>query len=184
MPGICLLITWIQFSKLIRQSKQKCCTITEILLYLPIINVTLIFEFCKVKEMLFRLILLFTLVPLIELSLLIEIGRQIGLFSTIAIVIITGIIGAYLAKYEGFRVIYRIRQDMSQGRIPAEGLLDGVIILAGGLLLLTPGLITDVIGFLALIPLSRHYIKQYLKRKFKQKIDSREIYTYYTIDDE
>jgi len=133
--------------------------------------------------MLLRLILLFTLVPLIELSLLIELGRHIGLGSTIAIVIITGVIGAYLAKYEGFKVISGIRQELGAGRIPAEGLIDGVIILAGGLLLLTPGLLTDTIGFIALIPVTRNYLKQYLKRKFKQKIDSKEIHTFYTIDD-
>lgn len=132
--------------------------------------------------MLLRLILLFTLAPLIELSLLIELGRHIGLGSTLAIVIVTGVIGAYLAKYEGFKVIYRIRQELRDGRIPAEGLIDGIIILAGGLLLLTPGLLTDTIGFLALIPVTRNYLKQYLKRKFKQKIDSKEIHTFYTID--
>ncbi len=134
--------------------------------------------------MLVRLILLFTIVPLVELSLLIELGRQIGLGSTIAIVILTGIIGASLARNEGFIVITRIRTDLNMGKIPTESLLDGVIILAGGLLLLTPGLITDVIGFLALIPVSRHYIKEFMKRKFKQKIDSAEIHTTYTIDDE
>ena len=133
--------------------------------------------------MLLRLILLFTLVPLIELSLLIELGRQIGLGSTIAIVIVTGVIGAYLAKYEGFKVISGIRQELGAGKIPAKGLIDGVIILAGGLLLLTPGLLTDTIGFLALIPVTRNYLKQYLKKKFKQKIDSKEIHTFYTIND-
>jgi len=133
--------------------------------------------------MLFRLILLFTVIPLIELSLLIELGSRIGLGSTIAIVIITGILGAYLAKYEGFRIFFRIRQELSAGHLPAEELLDGVIILSGGLLLLTPGLITDAIGFLALIPLTRSHIKRFLKRKFKQKMDSNEIHTFYTIDD-
>jgi len=128
--------------------------------------------------------LLFTLVPLVELSLLIELGRRIGLGATIAIVIITGILGAYLAKYEGFRIIFRIRRELSAGRLPTEELLDGVIILSGGLLLLTPGLMTDAIGFLALIPPTRSYIKRYLKRKFKQKIDSKQIHTYYTIDDD
>lgn len=134
--------------------------------------------------MLFRLMLLFTLVPLVELSLLIELGRRIGLGATIAIVIITGILGAYLAKYEGFRIIFRIRRELSAGRLPTEELLDGVIILSGGLLLLTPGLITDAIGFLALIPLTRSHIKRYLKRKFKQKIDSKQIHTFYTVDDD
>jgi len=133
--------------------------------------------------MLLRLILLFTLVPLIELSLLIELGRHIGLGSTIAIVVVTGFIGAYLAKYEGFKVIIRIRQELQSGSIPAEGLIDGAIILAGGLLLLTPGLLTDTLGFLALIPVTRDYLKRYLKQKFKQKIDAKEIHTFYTIDD-
>ncbi len=133
--------------------------------------------------MLFRLILLFTLIPLIELSLLIELGKQIGLGSTIAIVILTGILGAYLAKHEGFIVINRIQQELSQGRLPAESLIDGVIILAGGLLLLTPGLLTDAIGFIALVPISRDYLKKFLKQKFKQKIDTGEIHTSYTIED-
>lgn len=130
-----------------------------------------------------RLVLLFTLIPLIELSLLIELGRNIGLGQTIAIVILTGIAGAYLAKYEGFRVVTQIREELNQGRIPAEGLLDGVIIFAGGLLLLTPGLITDAVGFLALIPGSRQYIKKYLRNKFKQKIDTNRVYTTYTRED-
>ena len=133
--------------------------------------------------MLFRLILIFTLIPIIELSLLIELGKQIGLGSTIAIVILTGVLGAYLAKHEGFMVINRIRKELSQGRIPAESLIDGVIILAGGLLLLTPGLLTDTIGFIALFPISREYLKKFLKQKFKQKINNGEIYTSYTIDD-
>jgi UPF0716 protein FxsA len=133
--------------------------------------------------MLLRLILLFTLIPLIELSLLIELGKQIGLGSTIAIVILTGILGAYLAKHEGFIAINRIQQDLSQGRLPAESLIDGVIILAGGLLLLTPGLLTDAIGFMALFPFTRDYLKKFLKQKFKQKINTGEIHTSYTIED-
>ncbi len=133
--------------------------------------------------MLFRLFLLFTLIPIIELSLLIELGKQIGLGSTIAIVILTGILGAYLAKHEGFMVINSIRQELNQGHLPAEQLLDGVIILAGGLLLLTPGLLTDAIGFMTLFPVTRNYLKKFLKQKFKQKIDTGEINASYTIED-
>jgi len=127
-----------------------------------------------------RLFLLFTFVPIIELILLIKLGGYIGALETIAIVLITGIIGAYLAKHEGFRVMMRIQQELSQGRIPAEELLDGVIILAGGLLLLTPGLLTDVVGLLAMIPVSRRAIKKYLRKKFQQKINSGQVYTTYT----
>ncbi|MFZ5517852.1 MAG: FxsA family protein [Candidatus Zhuqueibacterota bacterium] len=129
-----------------------------------------------------RLFMLFTLVPIIELVLLIKLGGYIGALETIAIVVLTGIVGAYLAKYEGFRVMTRIQQELSQGRIPAEELLDGVIILAGGLLLLTPGLLTDVVGLLAMIPASRHFIKKYLRKKFQQKINSGQVYTTYTRD--
>ena len=133
--------------------------------------------------MLLRLILLFTIIPIIELSLLIELGQQIGIGSTIALVIITGVLGAYLAKHEGFIVINRIQQDLSQGRLPADSLIDGVIILAGGLLLLTPGLLTDAIGFMALIPFTREYIKKFIRQKFNQKINTGEIHTSYTIED-
>ena len=132
--------------------------------------------------MFLRLLALFTFIPLIELMLLIRLGREIGLSSTLAIVFLTGILGAYLARQEGFIVITNIKQELSQGKIPAAHLLDGVIILAGGLLLLTPGLVTDFFGFLALIPATRNLIKNYLKRKFKQKIDNKKIYTSYTIE--
>lgn len=114
--------------------------------------------------------------------LLIQLGREIGLASTLAIVILTGILGAYLAKQEGFLVITKIRQELNQGSIPAGQLLDGVLILSGGLLLLTPGLVTDFFGFLALIPITRNLFKNYLKRKLRQKIDANEIHTSYTIE--
>lgn len=133
--------------------------------------------------MFFRLMLLFTVVPLIELSLLIKLGSSIGSGATIGIVILTGVLGAFLAKQEGFLVISKIRQELNEARLPANHLLDGVIILVGGLLLITPGLLTDTIGFLALIPVTRQYFKEFLKRKFNQKINSGQIYTSYTVDD-
>ncbi|MBD3288010.1 membrane protein FxsA [candidate division KSB1 bacterium] len=132
--------------------------------------------------MIFRLFLLFTLVPLIELSLLIKLGQKIGLGPTILIVVLTGILGAWLAKQQGFITISRIRFSLRSGQVPAEPLLDGVLILAGGLLLVTPGLITDAVGFSVLIPTTREIIKRFLKKKLKQKMDSGEIYTSYTIE--
>jgi UPF0716 protein FxsA len=118
-----------------------------------------------------KLILLFTLTPLIELALLIEVGSRIGIGATLAIVITTGVLGAALAKSQGLGVIHRIGTEMSAGRIPAEALLDGVFILAGGLLLLTPGLLTDTCGFLCLIPGTRKVLKEWLRRKVQHRIE-------------
>ena len=118
--------------------------------------------------MLTKLLLLFTLVPLAELALLIKVGQHFGLLWTLGIVILTGIAGAALAKHEGFAVVRQIKQDLAEGIVPTARLLDGVLILAGGLLLLTPGLLTDALGFLALIPWTREWIRSDLRRRFRR----------------
>lgn len=121
--------------------------------------------------MIARLILLFTVLPLIELVILIEIGTRIGAFSTVLVVIATAVIGACLAKIQGINTIRRIQNSLSEGRIPAEELLDGFLILIAGLLLIAPGFLTDISGFLFLIPVSRNRIKLWLKRKMQQWIN-------------
>jgi len=133
--------------------------------------------------MFIRLLLLFTLVPLIELALLIEIGQEIGLWNTIAIVVLTGFIGAALARSEGFGIISRIQNELASGQLPGDSLIDGALVLAGALLLLTPGLITDAFGFALLLPFSRAFVKIYLKKYFRQKINSGEIQVNYKIED-
>jgi UPF0716 protein FxsA len=119
----------------------------------------------------FRLLILFTAVPLIELYILIKAGARIGALSTIAIVILTGIVGAYLAKLEGLSVISKIRLSVHDGIFPGDELFDGILILSAGALLLTPGFITDGIGFILLIPWTRELVKDYLKKRVRQKID-------------
>ena len=89
--------------------------------------------------MLFRLFLLFTLVPLVELYLLIRVGTYLGVLDTIAIVITTAIVGGLLARSQGLAVLNRILTQLNEGRIPAESLFDGVFILVAGFLLITPG---------------------------------------------
>lgn len=121
--------------------------------------------------MLGYLILLFTLVPIMELALLIKIGQYIGVFYTLTLVIVTGVLGAILAREQGFRTLKKIESEINLGVMPSEQILDGVLILCGGILLLTPGLITDIIGFLVLIPLTRDLIKQWLKKKIKTIMD-------------
>ncbi len=120
--------------------------------------------------MLGYLILLFTAVPILELALLIHVGGYIGVWNTIAIVILTGITGAVLAREQGMSTLYRIQQDINSGLMPAEEILGGIIILCGGLFFLTPGFITDILGFFMLIPITRKQIKKMLSRKIDRLI--------------
>ena len=123
------------------------------------------------------LILLFTAVPVIELAVLISVGRYIGVFSTIAIVILTGISGAYLAKLQGIIILEKMRTEINNGNMPADFMIDGFLVLCGGLLLLTPGFLTDIIGFIGLIPQTRCLIKRWLKRKIEEMINRGRIIT-------
>lgn len=111
-----------------------------------------------------RLFLLFTIVPIIELALLIEVGQYIGTLNTVLLVLATGAAGALLVRAEGFSVIRRLRREAQAGVFPGNTLVDGALILAGGLLLLTPGLLTDALGLLALVPVSRRYMRHILLR--------------------
>lgn len=126
--------------------------------------------------MLLGLFFLFTLVPLVELYLLIRLGTYVGAVDTIAIVIGTGIAGGLLAKSQGLAVLDRMRAELNQGRLPAESLFDGLLILIAGAMLVTPGLLTDGLGLLLLIPWSRQAIKSWLKRKMQEKISEGEIH--------
>ena len=110
-----------------------------------------------------NLVLLFTVVPAIELVLLIKVGSYIGAINTLLIIVFTGVLGAYLARMQGFIVLQKIQKNINKGVMPSEELMDGVMILIGGIVLLTPGFITDFIGFSLLIPLTRLVIKRYLR---------------------
>jgi UPF0716 protein FxsA len=126
--------------------------------------------------MFIRLIFLFTLVPIIELYVLIEAGTQIGVWPTIGLIMLTGIAGAYLARSQGFQLINRIQTDLNAGRVPAGEMLDGAMILAGGLLLLTPGFCTDLFGFILLTPATRGLLKGWLKIWLEKKMARGEIH--------
>ena len=126
--------------------------------------------------MLLGLFFLFTLVPLLELYLLIRLGTYVGAVDTIAIVIGTGVAGGLLAKSQGLAVLDRMRAELNQGRLPAESLFDGLLILIAGAMLITPGLLTDGLGLLLLIPWSRQAFKSWLKKKIQEKISEGEIH--------
>jgi UPF0716 protein FxsA len=114
-----------------------------------------------------RLLLLFITVPLIEVLLLIKLGSLFGFWPTIFLVIGTGILGAYLAKLYGLTIWHKIQQDLQAGLMPADKLIDGLLILIGGIVLLTPGLLTDILGLMLLFPVTRNYFKKLVKSNFK-----------------
>ena len=128
--------------------------------------------------MLVRLIILFTVVPLIELYLLLHVGKWLGAFLTILIVVITGILGGLLAKSQGLSIYQSIRTDLESGRIPTDGLLEGLIILVAGALLITPGLMTDIVGFLIMVPILRKWLQNRLKNRLKRNFEARQIHIY------
>jgi len=110
--------------------------------------------------MFLRLFLLFTIVPLVELVLLIKIGGVIGVAPTIAIVIGTGVLGAWLARWQGLAVLRRIGDEMAAGRLPTDALIDGLLVLVAAAMLLTPGFLTDSAGFLLLVPGTRAKVRR------------------------
>ncbi len=120
--------------------------------------------------MFIRLLLLFTVVPVVELGLLVQLGRYVGLAATIGIVLLTGIIGASLARWQGLATLRRVQADMAEGRAPTGSLVDGLLILVAGAVLLTPGLITDAVGFLLLIPPTRAAVRRTLVESFRKRM--------------
>lgn len=118
--------------------------------------------------MFFKLFLAFTLIPVAEIYLIIKLGGFLGAFNTVAIIILTGFAGATLARMQGLETMLRVRQSLQQGLVPAEEMVDALLIFIAGIVLLTPGFITDAAGLLLLFTPSRFYIKRFLRRKFDQ----------------
>ncbi len=115
-----------------------------------------------------RLFLAFTLVPALEIYLFVRIGGAIGLFNTLLVVLGTGFAGAALARWQGAETMFKIRQSLNQGEMPAEEMIDAALIFLAGMLLLTPGFLTDACGLLLLWPPSRRRCKIFMRRKFDQ----------------
>ena len=122
--------------------------------------------------MLLKLFLAFTIIPVVEIYLLIQIGTIFGALTSIALVIVTGFLGAYLARIQGLQTLFRIQKSLREGRMPSGELLDAFLIGIAGLVLLTPGFLTDAFGFLLLIPNTRTAIKQWLHRQIEVRYTS------------
>jgi len=129
--------------------------------------------------MLGKLIFLFTVVPIVELLILIEIGGAIGVLNTVLLVLITGIVGAVLAKSEGRQIIANIQRETSMGRMPGDELINGLSVLLGGAMLVTPGIFTDVVGFTLVIPFTRGLLIGFIKKQVKGMIKEGNVKVYY-----
>ena len=125
-----------------------------------------------------RLFLLFTVVPLVELSLLIAVGRLLGPAATIGLVLLTGAVGAWFARLEGARVIRRWQEAMSRQQVPKDGVIDGLLIFIGGLMLITPGILTDFAGLSMVMPPTRRLIAGFVRRWFERQIAAGRVQVY------
>lgn len=120
--------------------------------------------------MLGRLIFLFVAVPLVELAILLQVGQWIGIGPTFALVVVTGVAGAALARRQGLRAFMAVQRELAEGRLPGRSLLDGLSILVGGAFLLTPGILTDFVGFSLLIPASRRWLQRLARRRLERRM--------------
>lgn len=123
-------------------------------------------------ELMGKLLLLFIVVPAVELALLIEIGRHIGTLPTLALIVVTGALGASLTRRQGISVWRKAREELRGGSVPTGHLADGIIILMAGALLITPGVLTDAFGFLCLVPAFRTLIKRIATKRLRAGIAS------------
>ena len=117
-------------------------------------------------------VLLFTVIPTLEIYLLFRIGGQIGAFNTVLIVLITGVLGASLARRQGVEILARLQNQMHQGQLPAKEIQQAFLVFAGGLLLLTPGFLTDILGLSFIFPVTRTFWRLLLGFLFQKAVGS------------
>ena len=119
----------------------------------------------------FKLFLLFTLVSILELAVIIEVGSRLGVMVTILLILFTAIFGAYFAQTQGWQILIRLQTELNAGQLPSNTLIEGLLILIGGVLLLTPGFITDTLGFLLILPPTRKRFREKLKAYFRNRLN-------------
>ncbi len=122
--------------------------------------------------MLLKLALLLITIPMLELFVLIPLASQIGVGPTIAIIVVTGIVGAWLARREGLGAWRRFREELATGALPQDAMVDGVAVLVACAFLMTPGVLTDAVGMALLIPAVRSPLKGYIKRRITKLLQN------------
>lgn len=116
------------------------------------------------------LLALFIVVPMVEIYVIIRVGHSIGALDTIGLLIVVSVVGAWLTRHEGFVVLRRLRAQLDAGRVPTGELVDGVLVLCAGVLMMTPGFVTDAIGLLVLFPPTRALLRRYLRHRFEARM--------------
>ncbi|MEY4480798.1 MAG: hypothetical protein RLZZ267_1476 [Bacillota bacterium] len=128
----------------------------------------------------FRILLaLFILIPAVEVSLFIVVGGWIGGWNTFLLILLSGFIGAYLAKREGLKVLLTVRSEMNQGRIPGVAVIDGLCVLVGGIFLITPGFFTDLMGLILVLPFTRIFFRGLILLLIRKLLTRRNTTIYY-----
>jgi UPF0716 protein FxsA len=112
------------------------------------------------------LVVLFILVPLVEIAVIIQVGSWLGVLNTIGLLILISVLGAYLVKRQGVGLVRRVQAELAAGRVPGSALVDGALLLVGGTMLLLPGFVTDAFGLLLLLPPVRAGIRTWLRRRW------------------
>lgn len=125
-----------------------------------------------------KLFLLFALMPIIEIALLLQVGEIIGGWNTVAIVILTAFLGATLVRQQGLQTFQNAQNKMQNGQLPSQEVAEGLLLLVAGVLLVTPGFVTDGIGFLFILPISRPILARWLVNNFFSKIKVQSQFTY------
>ena len=120
--------------------------------------------------MFLKLLILFIATPLVEMAILIELGRRLGTWHTIGIVLLTGLIGASLAKAQGLQVYRNLMTSLYNGELPHNHLIEGLLLFVGGALLVTPGVLTDVVGFVLVLPWTRRMVREQVKSQLRKRL--------------
>lgn len=129
--------------------------------------------------MFYKFLLIFIVVPLIELYFLLEISQFIGVFTTVLVIVLTGAAGVSIAKRQGYQVINNIKSTLNAGKMPTDDLISALLILIGGVTLLTPGFLTDITGFLLILPGSRDLIGALVKKYFLKYVKKNNVEVHY-----
>lgn len=122
-----------------------------------------------------RLLLLFTVVPAVELFLLLQLGAWMGPTATFLLILGTGLLGAWLAKREGLRVLRDLSGELQRGLPPGDRMMEGALVVVGGLLLITPGVLTDLTGFLLIFPATRRWLAPRALKALAARFDVRAV---------
>jgi UPF0716 protein FxsA len=115
--------------------------------------------------------------PILEIAILIKVGTNIGVLNTVWLILVTGALGAVMARVQGFLILQKISDNLNRGIMPSEEIMDGALVLVGAICLLDPGIIGDILGFILLIPWTRSLVRRLVSLVLRRKLDRGEVIT-------